>query len=167
MFGTTPGLYSLDVIATPTPGMTTKNISGVAKCSLGVVLTPECLGAQSRLILCDPMDCSPPDSSVHGILQARTLEWVAISFPLIRTIDLMSQGVTACHFIMFWNFKTAEHLLLETMDTESNGFAFFQKKTFLPFFFTISILLIISFSKTSVIDFANFSFSLGKEDSYT
>ena len=30
--------------------------------------------------LCDPMDCSPPCSSVHGILQARILEWVAISF---------------------------------------------------------------------------------------
>ena len=30
--------------------------------------------------LCDPMDCSLPGSSVHGILQARTLEWVAISF---------------------------------------------------------------------------------------
>ena len=29
---------------------------------------------------CDPTDCSPPGSSVHGILQARTLEWVAISF---------------------------------------------------------------------------------------
>ena len=29
--------------------------------------------------LCDPMDCSPPGSSVHGILQARILEWVAIS----------------------------------------------------------------------------------------
>ena len=29
--------------------------------------------------LCDPKDCSLPDSSVHGILQARTLEWVAIS----------------------------------------------------------------------------------------
>ena len=28
----------------------------------------------------DPMDCSPPGSSVHGILQARILEWVAISF---------------------------------------------------------------------------------------
>ena len=28
--------------------------------------------------LCDPMDCSPPGSSVHGILQARVLEWVAI-----------------------------------------------------------------------------------------
>ena len=30
--------------------------------------------------VCDPMDCSPPGSSVHGILQARILEWVAISF---------------------------------------------------------------------------------------
>ena len=29
---------------------------------------------------CNPMDCSPPGSSVHGILQARTLAWVAISF---------------------------------------------------------------------------------------
>ena len=30
--------------------------------------------------LCDPMDCSPPSSSVHGILQARILEWVALPF---------------------------------------------------------------------------------------
>ena len=29
---------------------------------------------------CDPVDCSPPGSSVHGISQARILEWVAISF---------------------------------------------------------------------------------------
>ena len=29
---------------------------------------------------CNPMDCSPPNSSVHGIFQARILEWVAISF---------------------------------------------------------------------------------------
>ena len=36
--------------------------------------------AQSCLTLCDPMDCSPPGSSVHGILQARVLEWRAISF---------------------------------------------------------------------------------------
>ena len=34
----------------------------------------------SRVWLCDPMDCSLPGSSVHGILQARILEWVAISF---------------------------------------------------------------------------------------
>ena len=35
---------------------------------------------QQCLTLCDPMDCSPPGSSVHGIFQARILEWVAISF---------------------------------------------------------------------------------------
>ena len=32
------------------------------------------------LTLCDPVDCSLPGSSIHGILQARVLEWVAISF---------------------------------------------------------------------------------------
>ena len=37
-----------------------------------------CLVAQLCLILCNPMDCGPPDSSVHGILQARILEKVAI-----------------------------------------------------------------------------------------
>ena len=34
---------------------------------------------QSYLTLCDPMDCSLPGSSAHGILQARILEWVATS----------------------------------------------------------------------------------------
>ena len=38
------------------------------------------LVAQSCPILCNPMDCSPPGFSVHGILQARILEWVAIPF---------------------------------------------------------------------------------------
>ena len=36
------------------------------------------LVAQSCSTLCKPMDCSPPDSSVHGILQAQILEWVAM-----------------------------------------------------------------------------------------
>jgi len=38
------------------------------------------LVAQSCLTLWDPIDCSPPGSSVHGLLQARILEWVAIPF---------------------------------------------------------------------------------------
>ena len=38
------------------------------------------LVAQSCLTPCEPMDCSPPGSSVHGIFQARILEWVAIPF---------------------------------------------------------------------------------------
>ena len=38
-----------------------------------------CVHAQSWLTLCNPMDYSPPGSSVHWIFQARVLEWVAIS----------------------------------------------------------------------------------------
>ena len=38
-----------------------------------------CAVAQSCPTLCDPLDCSPPGSSVHGILQARILEWVAMA----------------------------------------------------------------------------------------
>ena len=38
-----------------------------------------CMCAQSCLTLCNPMDCSPPGSSAHGILQARILEWVSNS----------------------------------------------------------------------------------------
>ena len=54
---------------------------------LGSVLQPVCSAgvskhaccAQSCPTLCDPMDCTPPGSSVHGVLQARLLEWVAVS----------------------------------------------------------------------------------------
>ena len=38
-----------------------------------------CVHAQSFLSLCDPMDCNLPGSSVHGIFQARVLEWIYIS----------------------------------------------------------------------------------------
>ena len=44
-----------------------------------------CLVTQSRLTLCNPMDCSPPGTSAHGISQARILEWVAISFSTPQT----------------------------------------------------------------------------------
>ena len=50
------------------------------------------LVAQSCLTLCIPMDCSPPGSFVHGILQARILEWVAISFSkrLMKVCKILS-----------------------------------------------------------------------------
>ena len=48
------------------------------------IWSTDVLVAQLCLILCDPMDCSWPGSSVHGILQARTLEWVAISFSRVH-----------------------------------------------------------------------------------
>ena len=45
-----------------------------------MVLESLCVRAQSCPTFCNPMDCSPPSSSVLGILQARVLEWVAIPF---------------------------------------------------------------------------------------
>ena len=57
-------------------------ISLFISCSEGNTLpTWMCvLAAQSCPTLCNPIDRSPPGPSIHGILQARTLEWVAISF---------------------------------------------------------------------------------------
>ena len=46
---------------------------------------------QSCPILCNPMDCSLPNFSTHGILQARILEWVAIPFSFLG--DLPNPGV--------------------------------------------------------------------------
>ena len=45
-----------------------------------IVLVGACLVAQSCLTFCDFLDRSPPGSSVHGIFQARIVEWFAISF---------------------------------------------------------------------------------------
>ena len=46
---------------------------------------------RSCLTLSDPMDCSPPGSSIHGIFQARVLEWGAIAF---SPMDYTVHGVT-------------------------------------------------------------------------
>ena len=45
-----------------------------------VEIESESEAAESCPTLCDPMDCSLPGSSLHGILQARVLKWVTISF---------------------------------------------------------------------------------------
>ena len=58
-------------------------------------------GVHAKLLqsLCNPIDCSPPASSVHGILQARTLEWVAMPSPGdlpgpgIEPVSLMSPAL--------------------------------------------------------------------------
>ena len=53
---------------------------------------------QSCLTLCDPMDSSPPSSSVYGILQARILEWVAISFSnACLHVKLLQSCPTLCN----------------------------------------------------------------------
>ena len=53
---------------------------------------------QSYPTLCDPIGGSPPGSSVPGILQARILEWVAISFFNVRMhAKLLQSCLTLCH----------------------------------------------------------------------
>ena len=64
----------------------------------------ECvLVAESWPTLWDPMDCSPPGSSVHGILQARILEWVAIPFSRSsQPRDLSRVSRIAGRFFTLW-----------------------------------------------------------------
>ena len=49
---------------------------------------------QSFLILSDPMDCSLPGSSIHGIFQARVLEWGAIAFFGLKLLDDMNCSIS-------------------------------------------------------------------------
>ena len=62
--------------------------------------------AQSCPTLSDPMDCSPPGSSIHGILQARVLEWGAIAFSDGLSWDteyssLCYAVVSCCLFVLY------------------------------------------------------------------
>ena len=67
---------------------------------------------QSCRTLCDPKDCSPPGSSVHGILQARILEWVVMpssrvsSWPRDRTCVSCSSCITG-RFFYHWATRNA------------------------------------------------------------
>ena len=62
------------------------------------------LVAQLCPTLCDAMDCNPPCSSVHGILHARTLKWVAIPFSRISSWprDWTQISCTADRFFILW-----------------------------------------------------------------
>ena len=65
------------------------------------------LVTKSCSTLCDPMDCSPPDSSVHGISQARILEWVATSFSR-GSSRLRHQTRVSCKSPLAGGFLTTE-----------------------------------------------------------
>ena len=60
-------------------------------------------GVPLSLQLCptlhDPMDCSLPGSSTHGILQARILEWVAIAFSELAAREMQSKTTMRYHYI--------------------------------------------------------------------
>ena len=63
-----------------------------------------CLVSKSCLTLCNPMDCCLLGSSVHGIFQARILEWVAISF----SRDLPNPGIKPASPALAGRFFTTE-----------------------------------------------------------
>ena len=84
--------------------------------------------AQSCLTLRDPMDCCPPGSSVHGIFQARVLEWVAIAFSEWHPLQVLKgikaqewkfdhhfscfiiQNISSIPFVVFTVEKTIEDI---------------------------------------------------------
>ena len=68
--------------------------------------------AQSCLTLHDPMDCSLPGSSIHGIFQARVVEWVAIAFSgfFPRKSNLPSQSQHARVKQSLWAKYQAEEI---------------------------------------------------------
>ena len=91
-------------------------LSGTAVCVCVCVCRCVCVGvcvyvlvAQLSPILCDPMDCNPPGSSVHGILQATILEWVAVPFFRLSS-GYIHQNQVSCiagRFFTIWATREA------------------------------------------------------------
>ena len=77
---------------------------------------------QSCPTLCDPMDCSPPGSLVHGIFQAWILEWVAISFSRgsSQPRDRTQVSRVVCRCFTIW--ATREAVILEPQKIVSHCF---------------------------------------------
>ena len=71
------------------------------------------LVTQSCLTLCDPMDCSLPGSSVHGILQARILEWFPIFFSTVNY-----RGLNSLMGQMVKNLPSLEETQVRALDWE-------------------------------------------------
>ena len=74
-----------------------------------------CLAAQSCPILCDPMDCSWPGSSVHGMLQARILGWVAIPFSRGSSWPRTQTQVSCIASGFFTIWATREYFIYKKM----------------------------------------------------
>ena len=87
--------------------------------------------AQSCPTLCDPVDCSPPGSSVHGILQARILEWVAVSFSRgsSRPRDRTRVSCVAGRCFNLWATRCAENVVQPLALSISRTFSLSQTET--------------------------------------
>ena len=81
----------------------------VCVCLCCVLSIMKLLVSQLCPTLCNPMDCSPPGSSVHGILQAQTLEWFAMSSSRgsFQPRDQTLVSCTAGRFFTIWATRKA------------------------------------------------------------
>ena len=84
------------------------------------------LVAQSCSTLCNPMGCSPPGSFVHGILQARILEWFAIPFPR-RSSWTRDQTRMHCRRILYHLSHWESDSVNICQSQDSNPFYFHSK----------------------------------------
>ena len=89
-----PGSIELDSLKNDSPPNYLARVGGLCLCSV----------TQSCLTLCDAMHCSLPGSPVHGIFQARILEWVAFPPP----VDLLDPGIKPASPALAGGFFTTE-----------------------------------------------------------
>ena len=104
--------------------------------------------AQSCLTLSDPMDYSPPGSSVHGIFQARVLEWGAMAFSILflylfvnLLLTLLFYNSKSLHKTHVWNVFCNLVGGKALSPTETNMLPLFEKKnyaTYHVFFFVLA-----------------------------
>ena len=86
--------------------------------------------AQSCPTLSDPMDCSPPGSSIHGILQARVLEWGAIAFSGYEAKNPLNNTVQkSCYQAKNPLNNTVQKSCYQAIQTAGPGTQMFIKKT--------------------------------------
>ena len=105
---------------------------------------------QSCPTLCDPTDCSPPGSSVHGILQARILKWIAIpSRGSSRPRDQTWISCTAGRFFIIWATGEAPSRLYNNkqlsfeLSTQKPAWLFYLKNIYLYINYKVRALICI------------------------
>ena len=111
----------------------------------------------SLIWLCDPMDCSPPGCSVHGILQARILEWVASLFSrgssqlhcrwILYHLSPQGSSEATVHTLPIISRLTVWNYLIKIVDFQAYLLIFnvkYRKLLHYYFFYVISLSILVS-----------------------
>ena len=109
----------------------------------------KCLFTQSCPTLCTPMDCSPPGSSVLGILQTRILEWVAILFSRGSSQEL-NLGLLHCRWTFYCLSYQSSIIGPGNSMVNRNKVVIFRKPITLPYLVHIATISLQSKCRLSV-----------------